>query len=183
MKKIKAFTLAEVLLTLSIIGVIAAVTIPALTSSNNNKKYLALTKKALVTLQGATDTKITMTSTVPRGSNRSLFGWLTDTGSGDEETLKTVYANSANDTAMTPDGMAFEAELDSEDVSTRFKNSGFVYVDLNGAEGPTVTTSKTVSGLSSWHSNAENFDVVRFAVDEHGTFTASCNKAKRYLGI
>lgn len=179
--KIKAFTLAEVLLTLSIIGVVAAVTIPTLTTSNQNKKFLALTKKALVTLQGATDAKIALTSTVPRDGNRSLFGWLSDEGAGDEETLKTVYVDSENDVAITPDGMAFQAIIGRDGPDTRFKNSGVVYVDLNGAEGPTETTRNNATNLQDAH--ATGFDVVRFRVDKQGTFTADCDKAKQYLGL
>ncbi len=178
--KIKAFTLAEVLLTLSIIGVIAAVTIPALNSSNQNKKFLALAKKALVTLQGATDAKIQLTSSVPRSSN-NFFGWLTDEGSGDEETLKTIFHS--DKTAITPDGMAFCANTTYHtNSSTRFKNTGKVYVDLNGAEGPTQTTADNVDDLCDTTSTAA-FDVVIFDVDNQGTFTPSDTKAKQYLGM
>lgn len=35
----KAFTLAEVLITLGIIGVVAAITIPTLVANTNNQKY------------------------------------------------------------------------------------------------------------------------------------------------
>ncbi len=188
--KIKAFTLAEVLLTLGIIGVIAAVTIPTLTNSNKDKKFLALTNKALVTLQGAADAKIALTSSVPR--NNSLFRWLTDTGAGDEDTIKTVYSGVNNniDAVMTPDGMAFQANISwTGGIDHRFKNEGFVCVDLNGAEGPTETTPDTLNNIINVCNNAAAFDVVRFNVDKEGTFTTrncnaeGCNKAKQYLGI
>lgn len=191
--KIKAFTLSEVLLTLAIIGVITAVTIPALTSSNNDKKYMALTKKALVTLQGATDAKIALTSTIPRNDNH-FFQWLTDEGgSGDENTLKTIH--SADNTAITPDGMVFHAVTDYRPLSDgRFKNTGFIYVDLNGAEGPTETVWQVVNageispnGLAGIYDDTDfnRFDLVRFWVDEQGTFVANdnCEKARYYLKI
>lgn len=44
-KKTNGFTLAEVLLTLVIIGIISAVTIPALINSTNNKEYKTAWKK------------------------------------------------------------------------------------------------------------------------------------------
>ncbi len=48
--KHKAFTLAEVLITLVIIGVIAAMTVPSLMSNTNHEEILAKTKKAYSTL-------------------------------------------------------------------------------------------------------------------------------------
>lgn len=57
MKKInviKAFTLAEVLVTLMIIGVIAAVTIPGLKKSTEDKERVTLVKKAYSTVSNAT---------------------------------------------------------------------------------------------------------------------------------
>ena len=44
-KKISAFTLAEVLITLGIIGVVAAMTLPSLVNEHNNKQYVVAFKK------------------------------------------------------------------------------------------------------------------------------------------
>lgn len=52
-KKITAFTLAEVLLTLTIIGVIAALTIPALKESSDRSANLSLLQKAFSTSANA----------------------------------------------------------------------------------------------------------------------------------
>lgn len=41
----KAFTLAEVLVTLGIIGVVAAMTMPTLINNTGNEKYVAKLKK------------------------------------------------------------------------------------------------------------------------------------------
>ena len=49
----KAFTLAEVLITLGIIGVVAAMTIPNLISNINGAKYRNQFKKAMSTLSQA----------------------------------------------------------------------------------------------------------------------------------
>ncbi len=46
-KKLTGFTLAEVLITLGIIGVVAAMTIPTLMNKTNNQEYVAGFKKAL----------------------------------------------------------------------------------------------------------------------------------------
>ena len=49
--KKSAFTLAETLLTLSIIGVIAALTIPALKEYQEEVRYVAATKKHILLLK------------------------------------------------------------------------------------------------------------------------------------
>lgn len=57
MKKIpnkKAFTLAEVLISLMIMGVVSALTIPQLKSHSDEQKYVALAQKAYNTIVNAT---------------------------------------------------------------------------------------------------------------------------------
>lgn len=51
--KIKAFTLAEVLITLGIIGIVAALTMPTLINSTHGKELDAALKKAYSILQQA----------------------------------------------------------------------------------------------------------------------------------
>lgn len=51
----KAFTLAEVLITLTIIGVVAALTIPAVVFSTDEKQAIVGLKKAILTLDQAVD--------------------------------------------------------------------------------------------------------------------------------
>ena len=53
MMKCKAFTLAEVLITLGIIGVVAAMTIPTLIANTNSQRYRSQFKKTLSTLNQA----------------------------------------------------------------------------------------------------------------------------------
>ena len=48
-----AFTLAEVLITLGIIGVVAAITIPTLITKTHSKQYTTSFKKSLSTLSNA----------------------------------------------------------------------------------------------------------------------------------
>ena len=50
-----AFTLAEVLITLVIIGVIAAITVPSLMNKTQNQEYVSKLKKAYSTLSQATN--------------------------------------------------------------------------------------------------------------------------------
>ncbi|MBR6163408.1 type II secretion system protein [bacterium] len=53
-----AFTLAEVLITLVIIGVIAAITVPSLINKTNNQEYVSRLKKAYSVLSQATNSII-----------------------------------------------------------------------------------------------------------------------------
>lgn len=183
MKK-TAFTLAEVLLVLGIIGIIASVTIPAVTTSNQNKKFSALAKKAQLTLQGAIDNK--MGYTLSRPKNDQLFIWLTDGASFGQDTIK--YVKRDGETITTPDGMVFYAAGDTlSDGKLRY--GGLVYVDLNGAEGPTQTTVKNGTALSDAANSLANFDVIAFRVTKNGdvivpSYNANAEaKTKKYLGL
>lgn len=53
MRRISAFTLAEVLITLSIIGIVAAITIPTLINNYQKRQYVTSLKKAYTTLAQA----------------------------------------------------------------------------------------------------------------------------------
>ena len=50
---LRGFTLAEVLITLGIIGVVAVITIPLLIQNSNSKKFITQFKKSLSTLNQA----------------------------------------------------------------------------------------------------------------------------------
>ncbi|MBR1680385.1 type II secretion system protein, partial [bacterium] len=52
-QKKSAFTLAETLIVMGIIGVVAALTIPSLTNSTNNKDVVAKVRKAHTNLEDA----------------------------------------------------------------------------------------------------------------------------------
>lgn len=69
----KGFTLAEVLITLVIIGVIAAMTIPTLMNNTNKQEYVSKLRKAYATLSQATN-KIITDEGMPRGD---IGGWVT----------------------------------------------------------------------------------------------------------
>lgn len=55
MKKQFAFTLAEILTVIGIIGVVAGLTLPNLSNSTNDKEYVAMLKKTASSLQSALD--------------------------------------------------------------------------------------------------------------------------------
>ena len=65
------FTLAEVLITLVIVGVISAMTIPTLMNNTNKQEYVSRLKKAYSTLSQATN-RIISEQGIPRGD---IGGW------------------------------------------------------------------------------------------------------------
>ena len=69
--KFRSFTLAEVLITLVIIGVIAAITVPTLMAQYRKKEYVTQLKKAYSTLSNGF--KLAMTNEIlvsPQGNKK-----------------------------------------------------------------------------------------------------------------
>ena len=74
MKK-TAFTLAEVLITLAIIGVVAAVSIPSVISNSNQQQYRTGLKKAISVLNSAITMNMALEGETPY-DNANLMGYL-----------------------------------------------------------------------------------------------------------
>lgn len=149
--KQKAFTLAETLITLSIIGVIAAMTVPTLMSNMNKQIYVTGLKKAYNQLQNAVKT-----ATLDRGCSSGDFECAMQLG--------TIYPNAnayyfnAEDierqfkvTKTLDDcdniykssyGIIFEKCFQTEDGSKYYFTGGhtspfnYIGVDINGDKGP-----------------------------------------------
>ena len=121
MKK-RAFTLAEVMITLAIIGVVAAICIPSVVANVQQEEYKTGLKKAISVLNSA----ITMNTTIENETpydNGNLFGYLqrhmsiietaympnryrtASSGIGQNDTQVNAYHNYA---FYTTDGMRFE---------------------------------------------------------------------------
>ncbi len=64
-KNLKAVTLVEVLVVLTIMGVVAALTIPGLTKHSQKTEYARLAQKGYATLEGAIDMAVAETGTEP----------------------------------------------------------------------------------------------------------------------
>lgn len=187
-KQNDAFTLAEVLVTLVIIGVIAAMTIPTLMNNTNKQEYVSRLKKAYSTLSQATN-KIIADNGKPRGD---IGGWAT-TSSAAYEMYKKYLSNIKDcnnstgcfaseykrmNNQMTnsyddPTGRRFVL-ADGTSVlfhSGHFSNSceyesfgssnvcQIIAVDINGNKGP----------------NALGTDAFAFALKEDGLFPVGCD--------
>ena len=150
MKRFKrGFTLAEVLITLAIIGVVAAISIPSVISNSQQQEFKTGLRKAVSVLNSA----ITMNMAIDGESpydNANLFGYLQKHMSVMKSTLtlSNIFgnpSNAANAAFYTTDGMRFEFRAGGHDASKKplYENSS-VWVctrstvygsEINSADG------------------------------------------------
>ena len=159
--KQRAFTLAETLITLSIIGVVAAMTVPTLMSNMNKQIYVTGLKKVYNQLQNAMK-MIPITEGCSSGdySCSGLEYW--DTKNSVETwakqfKVKQICLNSDNEYCkwvdtefymhkigsryggfITEDGMLIAIQQTGEVVSSAGTISATIGVDVNGAKGPNL---------------------------------------------
>ncbi|MDO5437043.1 MAG: type II secretion system protein [bacterium] len=113
----KAFTLAEVLITLAIIGVVAAVSIPSVISNSQQQEFKTGLRKAVSVLNSAITMNMALDGETPY-DNANLFGFLmrhmavmetTSSITGKYAVKVDGYDLSWNNAAFyTTDGMRFE---------------------------------------------------------------------------
>ena len=127
-----AFTLAEVLITLGIIGVVAAMTIPTLISNTNGAQFKAVYKKALSTMNQAVLMNVALEDT-------------------DFSTLKDDSGSTGGNHVAGSLAAMLEDRLQSAtDVSSTY----FTEVDTNSGTLPTSTIEVTVSCTAEDKNNA-----------------------------
>ncbi|MBR6163752.1 type II secretion system protein [bacterium] len=183
-----AFTLAEVLITLVIIGVIAAITVPTLMNNTNKQEYVSKLKKAYSTLSQATNLIIAEEGT-PRAdkggwasSHENMFNLYkkhlinakecgSDTGcfgqgkytklDGSEWSL--VVDDFVTGKLILADGTQVDIESFSNDCSRSVHGSnnvcGLILVDINGERKP----------------NDIGKDAFLFALKENGLYPVGCD--------
>ena len=148
MNKKSGFTLAEVLVTLMIIGVIAAMTIPSLMQSTAQQEFRAAFKKAVSMINQA----VTL--------NYALDGRdATDYSTSNFISLMTqrlnVMSMDGTNAMYTADGMWFSTSTtqaggatgtttcNANDTATPGNVCSVVVVDVNGMKGPNRPTTST----------------------------------------
>ena len=183
--KLKAFTLAEVLITLVIIGVIAAMTIPTLMNKTDNHEYVSKLKKAYSVMSAATNSLI-----AEQGSpNASLGGWSSSTESllnayksklahtdecigssciGSYKTLtnanKSLSSVNPSKLVLNDGTFIYFYMYDNNLTCSRSSNGtnnycGGVMIDINGEKKP----------------NKIGRDLFYFAIKENGLFPFGCD--------
>lgn|SRR5574344_2104984 len=144
--KFNAFTLAETLLTLTIVGVIAALTIPGLRNHSDEVKYVALAQKAYSNIASATSAVEVKHGDAQfwdfgngQGQNQNLINWYKDA-------MSTIANTQANWSYYNPDGTpagGFGPSFTTADgmawIETRGAypcGGGAFLVDTNGPQAP-----------------------------------------------
>jgi len=144
----KGFTLAEVLITLLIIGVVASLVIPALIGDTQQAELKVALKKAVASANQALAMSIAQDQTDASGtvddSNSNLMNLFA-------AKLNVIQSDTSTATLTTADGMIFtfftkgacSASTDpnaSQDITTSNANC-YALVDVNGAKRPNTLSS------------------------------------------
>ena len=153
------FTLAEVLITLVIIGVIAAMTIPTLMNNTNQQEFRVGLKKAISALNQAMSLNYALEGTVVSDTDLSSVQQVRDnlfkkrmsvvstatTGTA-IPTADSVTAD-ANGIMYTADGMRFGiggfSATGTDSAADGEKYYGYIIIDVNGEKGPNVATTSS----------------------------------------
>lgn len=131
MKK-QGFTLAEVLITLVIIGIIAAMTLPSLLGGTNKQEIKTALQKAMSTLSQAVTLHYALTG--------EDFGTISSYENFAKARLTTKDIN--EDVVVGQDGIVYD--FGSADGASVASADNFVLVDVNGHKGPTATTNSSI---------------------------------------
>ena len=184
MKKFNAFTLAEVLITLGIIGVVAAMTMPTLMNSTNGAQYKTAYKKALSVLSQAVVLNValddydlsqateTSGTKVTDGSSASLYNLFynrmnvvkTDDGSSNVgwSSGDAKFGNQAgsNYTLFFNDGITFTFPENAGNCQDYNDKRCYGVIDVNGEKNPNkIVTCKGKTGLTTTDQHDDNCTV------------------------
>lgn len=152
MAKRFGFTLAEVLITLGIIGVVAAMTIPTLMNSTGQAEFKTGYKKAISTLNQAVNMNVALDNTdfsalatgVGADSVYQMFMNRMNVVKTATDTAG-IGATSGNYTLFFNDGMAISFDSATAGGCTNGTHSCNAIVDVNGPKKPNTPTTDTAA--------------------------------------
>lgn len=194
----KGFTLAEVLTTLMVIGVVAAMTIPTLMNSTDEQREKVALKKAVSVLSQATQMLQAQDDD--------------DCVITDNDSLAACYANAIAGTPRaggiinTPDGMSYKFFVKNEAdthysladaCGTQFGsgmqawrggNACGVIVDINGSKGPSFEALKghvlptfNQNGFLNEPTSSDMFTLVLTSAGVRPTYFSTSSKGYEYM--
>ena len=167
MMKKNGFTLAEVLITLAIIGVVATLTLPALMTNTQEQQARTALKKGINTLTEAAQMNSAIAgfdyasfneTSTNNSESQSLYGLLASRTTVDYQTTgtttneaKAVNSGASNFVVFFRDGSAIAFPNDANTLITNatvkaMQQDGLVYgikalYDTNGAKGPNLLSN------------------------------------------
>lgn len=176
MTKRFGFTLAEVLITLGIIGVVAAMTIPTLMNQTGQAEFKTGFKKMISTLNQAVTMNVALdstdftalTATTTGSTDASPYALFTNrmniirsatdsAGLSGTGSLMTSTAN-ANYTLFFNDGMALSFSQTQTACGTTAATGCKALVDVNGTKKP----NKTSTGTSTTSTVYDQFGIIMY---------------------
>lgn len=197
-----AFTLAEVLITLAIIGVVAAITIPSVMQSTQNAETIAKVKKAYATFSLAFQKAELDNGPVVD------WGWTgadSDTGANNALTILAPYLNltkkCGTSTGCFPNvsykflNNAFDGNIDSSNIydKNQFNDGTLMAIrvysaDCSSIKGTSLPLSNVCASFrvdvnGSKSPNQWGYDLFLFYITKYGVFPAgmyslsNCNRA------
>ena len=171
-KRKKAFTLAEVLVTLAVIGVVAAMTIPLVFVRVKQHEYKTAGKKAFSIINNAVQTVTMQDGVSPENYINA------------SDTQKATYFNSLKSKLIVintdTDGDGNEVIYTSDGFAYHLVGSDEIYVDINGETGPTKIKTPMAQWKQADYTNQDDLyetsgwsdvmltDVFYIGFDEHG---------------
>ena len=142
MKKQNAFTLAEVLITLGIIGVVAAMTMPTLLNSTQDKQFITAYKKALSVMSQAGTTNYALEDTdFTSGNAYDILKSKMNVTAADDTNKKLTFNDGMTisfGSAGTLTGCKDPNIVDGKRATTGTANNVIctATLDVNGTKGP-----------------------------------------------
>lgn len=165
MKKSLAFTLTEVAVTLTLLGVIAALTIPSVIASAKQKEYKTKFKKAVTVLNQSITMNMAKDDECPLDmeSNGDLFNYLQR-----RMNVAKTDVTATNSAFYTSDGVRYEVDANNDTLCS-YDNPCFVMVDVDGDMGPhSLGDSITDEELEDLLQNEKVSDMFPVVVLESG---------------
>lgn len=166
MKKSLGFTLAEVLITLAIIGVVAAMTIPSVIVNTNQSEFKTGLRKAVSVLNSSLTMNIALEGESPY-DNSNLFGYLQQHMSVMKSTTKLDFNKDGNYAFYTTDGMRFEFPTTGTQKFTLHEQITPQTIDFNTRKDGAYIGECGSKGLAT-NVNSTNYGPCMIMVDVNG---------------
>jgi prepilin-type N-terminal cleavage/methylation domain-containing protein len=152
-QKRQGFTLAEVLVTLAIIGVVAAITIPTLLQTTNAAKYTTGVKKAVSELNSVIQTQMANNNLDASSTTGADAATATAALAAYMKANLNVLKDSGDGTLWLADGSKIQFHglaAGCADIANPSNfaaaSSCYALIDVNGDKGPNTVASDTVTG-------------------------------------